>query len=209
MVHIPTSMLDLRDNPLISRKPPVVQAPVDRHRGLPQVSDPSEPTSLLNLANTPRPPVEKEEIRFRTFEGQPLYPIGKYVLSESTMRNYRRMTGGDISYGDTALLQKDAAEAFMAMDEKWKADKKNNPKGHPLPVASAYRNEEHNAALTTPGATNSQHLFGLAWDVSILGPTKTAARDWVKANGGRFGFTFGEHSGNKGHFNFSPPKESP
>jgi hypothetical protein len=62
MVHIPTSMLDVRDNPLISRKPPVVQAPA---------------SSPLNLANTS----PSQEISFipealeEELAGEGFYPV--------------------------------------------------------------------------------------------------------------------------------------
>ena len=111
-----------------------------------------------------------------------LAPVGDYNLSLDFQPEY----------GNTAYLNKDAAEAFLMMNEDFKRDS-----GVGITLESAYRSPEHNAMLPN-ASSESLHLEGMSIDV-----VDPAAKEWLIINGPRYGWFFSDYPGSN-HFNFIP-----
>jgi LAS superfamily LD-carboxypeptidase LdcB len=115
-----------------------------------------------------------------------LKPVGKYNAGPSGARQW---------YGNTALLNPRAADAFLAAQQAY---------GQQIPINSAYRNLEHQKGLSGEGhkvvgrAGTSRHGLGAAIDVQ----PNTPAYNWLTRNGPQFGWYFASIPGDPYHFEF-------
>jgi LAS superfamily LD-carboxypeptidase LdcB len=115
-----------------------------------------------------------------------LKPVGKYNAGPSGSRQW---------YGNTALLNPKAADAFLAAQQAF---------GQQIPINSAYRNLEHQKGLSKEGhkvvgrAGTSRHGLGAAIDIQ----PNTPAYNWLTRNGSQFGWYFASIPGDPYHFEF-------
>ena len=104
-------------------------------------------------------------------------------------------------YGNKALLQKDALDAYNRLQNMfWDKYKK------PIPLESAFRNLDHNEALIKRGlgaSETSKHMEGLAIDVSR---SRLTPEEWefLRDNAVRSGFRWDDYKPGSNHFNYIP-----
>jgi len=139
------------------------------------------------------------------YSRQDFIDVGPYKLESGTVTNL----GMEPWYGDRALLEPNAASAFLEMEREYAGD---------IPIDSALRSVIHNQAV---GGTDtmdprgpafdrkSKHLKGLSIDI-----TDPVTRDWVTRYGSRYGWNLAiyrlpDGTMNTNHFNYTPPQTKP
>lgn len=95
-------------------------------------------------------------------------------------------------YGDSAMLNPTAANAFLSAQKEY---------GKDIPINSAYRSYEHQknvkgSVRATPGY--SKHGLGLAIDLE----PNTAPYNWMKQNGPKYGWYYANIPGDPFHFEY-------
>lgn len=101
-------------------------------------------------------------------------------------------------YYGRAMLSPEAAKGFKAADDAFFAET-----GKRIRINSAYRSQEHQQALrgrhpvvAKPGT--SRHGMGMAIDV----PTGSPEFQWLKTNGAKYGWKWGNIPNDPCHFGF-------
>ena len=95
-------------------------------------------------------------------------------------------------YGNSAMLNPSAAKSFMAAQQAY---------GKNIPINSAYRSYKHQQAVSGPvkaAPGHSRHGLGLAIDLQ----PGTAAYNWMRKNGSKYGWYYAAIPGDPYHFEY-------
>lgn len=167
--------------------PPVQQQAVQPYSVAPAVTQRNVATATYPVQTTA--PTQAQQTGMRAngqLTARDLKPVGKYNAGPSGARQW---------YGNTALLNPRAADAFLAAQQAY---------GQQIPINSAYRNLEHQRGLSGEGhkvvgrAGTSRHGLGMAIDIQ----PNTPAYNWFMRNGPQFGWHFASIKGDPFHFEF-------